>query len=524
MEGPLTGKTPGRAPCIVGAAQRTWPPGPDPAPEPLAMWEEVARAAADDTGVAQSTVLSRVGSLDVLYCQSWPYDDPAGRLCETLAVSPARKEYSGIGGTTPHLLVARAAAAIAAGEVDVAVVVSGEALDTVRRAKKSGERLAWSYRDPEKKPFPFEEPFHPAEIAHSVFQAWLTFAVFDVARRAHIGTDPDGYRRALGELLAPMTEVAEANPNAWFPTRRTATELIEPTPSNRMVGYPYTKTMISVMDVDMAAAVVLASDEAADSLGVSSDRRVYLHGTGYALDPVYVAEHEPMWASPAMSQASSEALSSAGVGVDDIAYLDLYSCFGSSLNFACDALGIRPDDPRGLTVIGGLPFAGGAGSGYMTHSTSGMVDKLRSDPGAYGMVSGVGMHMTKHAFGVYRSAPPGEAVVARLAAGGAEGAGLARSGAGTLEPRVRRAICDVYSGDAVVAAYSVVHARGGEPEWGLAVCDLPDCQRAYARVEEPAVLTSMEKEEWVGAEVRLVAGDDRVNRVIDRKESDRGGA
>lgn len=480
------------------------------------MWEEVARAATEDTGAPGGVVLDRMESLDVLFCQSWPYDDPARRLADSLGISPARKRYSGIGGTTPHLLVTNAAAAIAAGQADVGVVVSGEALDTVRRAKKAEERVSWSHRDPEKKPFPFEEPFHPAEVAHSVFQAWLTFAVFDVARRAHLGIDPDDYRRALGELLSPMTAIAEANPHAWFPQRRSAAKLIEPTPANRMVGYPYTKTMVSVMDVDMAAAVVIASDDAADSMGIDPDRRVYLHGTGYSLDPVYVAEHDQMWSSPAMADASREALSSAGIGVDDVGYFDLYSCFGSSLNFACDALGLRTDDARGLTVTGGLPFAGGPGSGYMLHSTAAMVEKLRQDPGAFGMVSGVGMHMTKHAFGVYRSARPDEEVVARLAA--------LTAVTDPPSPAPGKTIQDVYSGDAEVAAYTVVHAKGGEPEWALAVCDLPDGRRGYARVEDPAVLTDMEKKEWVGASVRLNAGKDRVNRIVDKKESPDGGA
>ena len=35
-------------------------------------------------------------------------------------------------------------------------VRGAEALDTKRRAKKAGERLAWSHRDPEPPPFPFE--------------------------------------------------------------------------------------------------------------------------------------------------------------------------------------------------------------------------------------------------------------------------------------------------------------------------------------------------------------------------------
>ena len=51
---------------------------------------------------------------------------------------------------------------------------------------------------------------------------------------------------------------------------------------------------------------------------------------------------------------------SAGVGIDDVAHLDLYSCFASSIDFALDALGHRPaTDGRGVTVTGGLPFAGG---------------------------------------------------------------------------------------------------------------------------------------------------------------------
>jgi len=51
---------------------------------------------------------------------------------------------------------------------------------------------------------------------------------------------------------------------------------------------------------------------------------VYLRGWCYATDPVYVAEHEPAWGSPAMKAASTEAFRVAGCGIDDIKHLDLY--------------------------------------------------------------------------------------------------------------------------------------------------------------------------------------------------------
>src|SRR5258708_25765778 len=102
-------------------------------------------------------------------------------------------------------MVQQAGEAILRGDYDIALITGAEALETLRQAKKAGERLEWSHKDPEKKPFPFEAPFHPAEVAHEVFQAWLTFPVWDVARRARMGTAPGDYRPALRELMAPMT-------------------------------------------------------------------------------------------------------------------------------------------------------------------------------------------------------------------------------------------------------------------------------------------------------------------------------
>jgi acetyl-CoA C-acetyltransferase len=497
-----------RAPCLIGVGQHTWHPeevGDDGAPEPLVMWEEVARRAADDTG-SGSTALERLDRVQIVYCQTWQYDDPPARLADALGISPRHSYYSGIGGTTPQVLVSHVAEQILTGQLDVALVCGAEALATQRRYKRRGERYPYRFKPEERRPFPWEAPFHPAEVAHDVFQAWLTFAIFDNARRGHMGIGLDEYRHELGALLAPFTEVAAANQLAWFPLARSADEIITATPENRMVGYPYTKYMVSIMDVDMAAAVILASHEAADALGVPPERRVYLRGWCYTTDPTYVAEHEEMWRSPAMAAAADEALRVGGVGVDDVAHLDVYSCFGSSVNFARDALGLADNDSRSLTVTGGLPYHGGAGSDYMTHSIATMADVLRRDPGSYGLVSGVGMHMTKHVYGLYSTepgpiAPPEQERV--QAAVDAEG---------------KREVRDVYDGAATVAAYSVVHGREGDPEWGVVVCDLPEGDRGYGKVLDPDLLASAETEELIGRKVTLApteaetaAGTQQVN-------------
>lgn len=492
-----------RTPCLIGVAQRTVRADEGPCPEPLALWAETARlAAADALPGAGARVLGAADSLQVVYCMAWPYDRPVDRLADSLGIDPRHRLYSGIGGTTPQVLVQDAARSILAGDLHLAVITGAEALDTKRRAKKTGERLAWSHRAEKPDPFPFEAPFHPAEIAHEVFQAWLTFPVFDVARRARLGVAPAAYAASIGELLAPFSEVAARNRHAWFPQARTATELATPTADNRIVGYPYTKWAVSVMDVDMAATVIVASHAKADELGVPADRRVYLRGWCYATDPVYLAEHPDLSASPAMAAASAEALRCAGASIDDVAHLDLYSCFASSVHLACDALGLAPDDRRGLTVTGGLPFSGGAGSNYMLHSIATMADVLRADPGSLGLVTGVGMHMTKHVFGLYSTAPPPAGRVA-----------LPDEVRPSVDATPPVEIADRHTGSATIASYTVAHGRDGSPAWGLVIGDLADGRRAYGRVEDPDLLIAMESTEWVGASVDLTTTEAGVNLV-----------
>jgi acetyl-CoA C-acetyltransferase len=481
-----------RTPCIIGVARHTWHPAAvdeHGAPEPLDMWEQVARAAAADAG--RPEVVRDIDGINIVYCQTWQYDDAVARLADRLGADPAQRLYSGIGGTMGQQLLNATAERMLAGRQSLALVTSAEALATQRAYKKRGERAPYSYKPVDRRPFPWEAPPHPVEVAHEVFQAWLTFAVFENARRAHVGTDLEPYRYAIAEMLSPMTKIAAANPDAWYPVERSVDDLATVRPDNRLVGYPYTKYMVSVMDVDMAAAVLVATHERADALGVPPERRVYLRGHCYLTDPVLVAARPEMWRSPAMATAAKRALADSGIGIDDAAHLDLYSCFGSSLHFACDALGISPRDERGLTVTGGLPYHGGPGSGYLVHAIAKMADVLRSDPGAYGVVSGVGMHMTKHVYGVYSTAP-GELRPSDAAALQAR-----------LDERPETPVVDEYAGDATVAAYSVVHGRDGDAEWGLLVCDLDGQRRTYARLADPDACRRAETEELVGRRVRL---------------------
>lgn len=487
--------------CIVGTARRTWRDPADEAPEPLGMWEEVSRAAIDDVG-SRHDVLGGIDHLAVVHCQAWSYDDPVGRLTERLGRPWIDGTTSIIAGTSPQRLLDAAAERMRRGEISSALVVGAEAGASIRRHAKAGSVPRWSYpgEHPTLTPEMLREWYLPTELAHGVMPAWLTFALLEQARwaaRGGLASDRD----LLAERLSALSQVAAVNPDAWFPKAWSADELRSTAGGNRLVASPYTKHMVAFPDVDMAAANLLVTHEQADAWDVPAEHRVYLRGWGFARDAAHVAARADLTGSPAMRSAQQEALGRAGVELDEVDVFDLYSCFGSAVAFATDALGLADDDPRPLSVTGGLPFHGAPGSNYMGHSISHAVSHIRAGEAGMAMVTGVGMHMTKHVAALYSAEPgvpePGPAEAAQVNVPDDE----------VVEPLV----ADHANGPVVVRAATVVHGRDGAPERVVAICGLPDGRRCYAQSQDADVIAAVAADAWVEAPGKVTMADDGTN-------------
>lgn len=487
-----------RAPCIVGVGQLTVHSADPAATEPLDLWAEaVARAVADTGG---RRVLDAVDRLGVVHCESWAYDDPPGRLAARLGIEPARRTYSPAGGIAPQTFLHQMAEAAWRGETGAALLVSGEALHTRADLRRAGTTPPWGHPDPAPVPQTLEGIVAPTEVAHGLLPVMRSFALRDVARRAHLGTPVAVHAAEPGELYAAMSGLAAANRAAWHRQAHRAEEVLAPTADNRMPVHPYTKFMMASPNVNQAAAVILATTAVADGLGVPVARRVYLRGWAAAADHPYVAANPDLWRSPAMAAAAAGALGGAGLALDDVAYFDLYSAFPAALRFACDALGRALDDPRGVTVTGGMPYAGAPGSGYVTQALCAMTEQLRADPGAAGVVSGLTAQMGAHVYSVFSTVPgpSGEGDPAMVAA------------AARVDPVP---LAEVGRGRANILGYAVGCRRDGTDEMAVGVCALPDGRRCYATTTDPDLLAWLAWHEGVGTSVDLSAGDGGTNRL-----------
>lgn len=486
-------------PVIVGVAQ--YNPrceGLAEAPEPIEMMARAARAAAEDAGAA-GRLLKSLDALAVVSLLSFSYRNAPGALAARLGIEPRTQLYTTIGGNTPQSLVNHIAAEIASGRMRVAMIAGAEAVYTVRHALKSG-RLEWSDTSPDGTPTPFGDSRPGTNALEERYGAqWPVqiYPLFENARRVHHRWTLAAHRVELGRMCAAMTRVAASNRYAWFAEPRSAEQITTVSADNRMICFPYPKLMNAVIDVDLAAAVILAGEDEASRLGIARDRMVYIHAGADATEHGYfVSERENYFSSPAMKRAMASALRLAGVAVDAIGYFDFYSCFPIAVGLALDALGLKPDDPRGVTVTGGLPYAGGPGNNYVTHSIAAMVELLRKNPGKLGMVTALGWYFTKHAAAIYSTAPPRTP--------------FARDDSDKSRPANLAApvkVVEQAEGPATIETYTVVHDHAGAPQNAIVVERLDTGQRFFAGAPRE-IIAAMESEEFVGrrGRVRVVDG------------------
>ena len=326
---------------------------------------------------------------------------PASELAQRIGVDPPVREVSTIGGNTPQWLVNRASSDIAGGRLSVTLIAGAEAIRSSRARRAAGLPPDQGATDLPADPVVGDDVpgVGPAESAIGLVLPLHVYPMFESVVASRAGHDTAGHRREMGRLLAPFTGVAAGHPFAWFPLRRDATEIATPSPDNRIVCEPYTKLMTAFLGSDQGAALVVCSLAAARRAGVA-DRAVFVWSGAEAVDVRFPASRPDLGRSPAIAAAgralfdaaSAAAGPAATVGVDDLAWLDVYSCFPSAVEMATAALGIAPDDRRGLTVTGGLPYFGGPGNNYTTHAIATMTDLLRhGEPGRLGMATGVGL-------------------------------------------------------------------------------------------------------------------------------------
>jgi acetyl-CoA C-acetyltransferase len=493
-----------RTPVIVGAGQVLRREDRDEAAvEPAAMIADALRLAAEDSG-AGDALLARADSVRCVPVIGWHYADLAALVASDVRARPRETVQSArIGGDGPLVLANETAADIAAGDADLVLLGGAEAGAYLRAAALSGCTPAWRTQD-EQLPPPRtlgaeRSPLTERELAVGLAPPVCMYALFENAVRARAGTTPAAHTETIARLWSRFSEVGSRNPSAWISRPYAPEEIALPTPANRLVSTPYTKLLTANIQVNMASGLVLASARAAQAAGVPRERWVFLHAGAHAEDVWHVGERAELASSPAVRALGRAVFEHCGTTVDDVAHIDLYSCFPSAVQIAARELGLDPEDERrALTVTGGLTFAGGPGNNYASHALATLVRRLREDPSARGLATAVGWYLTKHALSICSAEPPRarfQNFTPKPPEACAPGGGMEIAPPATLE------------------TYTVTYGRDGAPEAAIVSARDARGARAFARSGDEQIIGALLTGDPLGEEIEL-ARDERGLSVV----------
>jgi acetyl-CoA C-acetyltransferase len=499
-------------PILVGSGQITQrEPDPRKALNAMDLTAAAASKAAADArgGAALLQALDALVMLRSFSDTSWRFKSPFGgptnpprSVANRLNLSNVKHLiYTHPGGNMPQWCINRLFEMVARGEIGAAMVCGGEALATQKAAERAGLAFDWN-EDAGGEPELWGVPtrgWSDMEDRHRMAGAIFAYPLFENGIRGHLHRSVPEHQRAIGELFARFASVAKANPLADRRKGYTADHIATVGPDNPFIGFPYTRLMNSNAFIDQAAAVILTSVGKARALGIPEDRWVYLHGCADARDHWYISDRHNYHSSPAMRIVARETLDMAGIGLEVINKFDIYSCFPSAVEIACSEMGIPEDDPRGLTVTGGLAYFGGPGNNYVTHSIAQMMDEVRKAPGTKGMVTANGNYVTKQSAGIYSTEPPTNPFAPK-------DPGLYQH---EIDTDKGPPVAENANGPATVETYTVMHDRKG-PSYAILFGRLGDGRRFIANTPEDAgLLRDMVERDMIGAGGRVTHHDGR---------------
>lgn len=466
---------------IIDQKEDNW----ENAKEPVALMCDAAAQAVKDTGADIGSAIERV----YVPKGMWQYTDPARTVADSLGATSATSVLVEI-GVLQQTMMGDACQRIADGDLEIALVVGGEAKYRGLRAQIAGAEAPETPQDvePDLTMRPAAELYLDAELNSGLgYMPVGYYAIMESAFRKANGWNVEEHRDRISQMYSRFSDIATKNPHAWKPGHVEADTIRNPSPKNRMLAFPYTKLHNTSWNVDQASAMLFCSVEKAEALGIPREQWVFPLASTESGHMLSVAQRKHLHRVPGAEAAGKKALEIAGSSQDELDFLELYSCFPIAVEAYAAEMELSLDGDN--TVTGGMPFAGGPLNNYVVQSTCRLIELMREKPGSKGLVSSVSGLLTKQGFGVW-STEPGPT--------GFQFVDVTEAVAAANPPLE---VVDDYEGEAVIQGYTILYT-GDDRSRAVAMVDLADGRRAVVYSEDGALMEAMEQDEYCGRSVQ----------------------
>jgi len=338
--------------AIVGVTDAVSPTG-ELAMRGKGMEAAMVRDALADAGLSLSDV-------DAVFCAAGSGFAPSMELAEYLAIQPRWTDNTSVGGSSFEVHVEHAAAAIALGLCEVAVIAYAANPRSSMKAGGHGFRSAQVTTG--------ISPIAEWEIAYGTRMPIGAYALAAGRHMAEYGTTSE----QLAQIAVSAREWAQMNPRAYHYGK--------PITVQDVLDSPVEATPLHKLDcclvTDGAGAVVMTSAERARDLAKAP---AYVLGAGTSHTHMIISQMPDLTVT-AGAVSGPKAFGMAGIRPADVDVLQAYDSFTITLLLHLEDLGFCPKGEAGKFVEGG---ALGPGGQLPTNTNGGGL--AYTHPGMYGM-------------------------------------------------------------------------------------------------------------------------------------------
>ena len=419
-------------------------------------------------------------------------NNPPQSVAKRVGASPRDRIYSVTGGNEPQSLLMEFFADLQAGKRDCVLLCGAEAIKNQRNAERNDIELHWDEE--------FDEPLEDRgfgtwvvsqqERHNGLIAPVYYYQLLEEYRRQKSGLSREDYLLQMAGLLKSLNDVAARNPFSQFPNPLSSEEIL----GAELLTHLYTKRMVAQDSVNQGAALLLTTVGKARELGIPEGNWVFLHGAAQGMDLDISVRPDPSVSAMA-GAVVRKTFELADKSIDDIALIDIYSCFPVAVSAIAEELALPTDGSRTLTLTGGLPYFGGPGNNYSMHGLAEMWSQVRSDPQQFAYVHANGGMLSKHAAGIFSCQPCDTDWSAADTTIGQDGL-----------PRCE-AIDKPDSG--TVISYTVNYMKG-QPVQAIVLCETDSGARfvSHTRPEDQDVVAEMVASDPVGRRVAVSGSED----------------
>lgn len=278
------------------------------------------------------------------------------QIAEYLGIEPRYTDSTAVGGSSFVIHVEHAAAAIAAGLINVALITHGESGHSSRFRPGAGRPA----NDPWFPASQFEAPYHVGGPA-------TTYALAAMRHMHQYGTTSE----QLAEIAVATRKWAMLNPKAMMRDPLTIDDVL----SSRWVSYPF-HIFDCCLVTDAGGAIVVTSAERSRDC---KKKPVWVLGSGEASTHYTLANMPDLTTTPA-AISGPRAMAMAGIAHSDFDVVEFYDSFTYTVLATLEALGFCKPGEGGAFVSGQRTAPGGD---FPLNTNGGGLSYTH--PGMYGM-------------------------------------------------------------------------------------------------------------------------------------------